>query len=188
MVADIVLGQRLTYQSTSRNIGRYRFSFCRITFCDLKIVFRIIRSHYERRADLHFLQDQPVITSPDARRGTRSEIEFLSGRCDWWFFNGAKKSERGDDRSRSICIMLLHDNCLLLLFRCSSPSWPIIVKSDIYRERLTHNYYINLEWYNSGEFDVDFCLRKIRCKNLHVSFPFFANFFYSKVSMEITLS
>lgn len=175
MVVDIVLAQRLTCQSTtSRDIGRYRFSFYRSSFCDLKIVFRIIRSRSLREARGFAFFTRPT-GSYIPRRETGYTIwdRISVGSMRLVIFQRCEKIRTW---RRSVAFDLHNATPRQLFaasFSCSSPSRPIIVKSAIYREWLTHNYYINLEWYNFGEFDVESCLRKIRCKNLHISFLFF---------------
>lgn len=122
----ILYSQGLTCQSTtSRDVAN-----CSGSVSAIDVASHNSRNHslkggvyYERHADLHFFTRPTGSYTP-----TRSEIKFLSGQCDRQFFNGAEKPERGDDLSRSICIMLLLRDCSLLPF-CAL--LPIVARDDI---------------------------------------------------------
>lgn len=127
-VAVIVLAQRLTCQSTSRDIARYRFSFCRFNFCDLNIVFRIIRSRSLREARGFAFFTRPT-GSYIPRRETRYTIRdrISVGSMRLVIFQWCEKIRT---RRRSVAFNLHNATPRQLFaasFSCSSPSWPMIV-------------------------------------------------------------
>lgn len=163
----------------SRDIARYRFSFCRFNFCDLNIVFRIIWSRSLGGARICiFYKTKPVVTSLDAIRDRISVGSMRLVIFQW--------CEKIRTRRRSVAFNLHNATPRQLFapsFSCSSPSWPTI----LYTGRLTYNYYINLKWYNFSKCEIcRFLLKKNTMQNFTYIFSLSWEFFYSKVSIGIT--